>query len=88
MERLAHKNWKYRVSAYQDITDLLSSPEGRNSTIFPQLSQMEKYLIETNPNVLEKSLHMLRAYSKVGGFLDLPTTVKNSVEKGIALISY
>jgi hypothetical protein len=49
---------------------------------------MEKNLIETNPNVLEKSLHMLLAFSKLGGVLDLAATLKNSVEKGKVLISF
>lgn len=88
LERLAHKNWKYRVSAYQDITDLFSTSEAKYSDIFYQLTSMEKYLVEANPNVLEKSLHMLKAYIKIGGTLDLSLTVKNSIEKGNFIIQH
>jgi len=76
------KNWKARLSAYDDLILFYQSHPKDDSANYTEIKQLHKFLIETNPTCFDKAVIMLKAFVKAGGILDAELTVRNAIEKG------
>ena len=59
-ERLVSKNWSVRATAFDELANAFKNADNPNDFVFKDHGSMwKKYLTDTNPGALEKSLDAL-----------------------------
>ncbi len=65
-QRLASKNWIVRAKAFEEITEAFKNASSSDDVFREHAGNWKKYLSDTNPGSLEKSLDALNAFIDKG----------------------